>query len=82
MSKSMNTNRLLELAEELKALLDEYEIDSMMFTLGIRVTPKYYRAIKENFSERHAVDMIVGTAKDDWTINLICSAIEPSDDFL
>ena len=82
MSKSMDANRLRELAEELKSLLAEYEIDSMMFTLGVRVTPKYYRAIKENFPERHAVDLIVGAGEDDWSINLICSAIEPRDEIL
>lgn len=79
MSTSMDANRLGELAGKIRTLLDEYEIDAMMFTLGVRVTPQYYRSIKGDFLDRHLVDLIVGAGKDDWTINLICSAIEPPD---
>ena len=72
----MDADKLEELAGKISALLDEYGIDSMMFTLGVRVTPQYYQTIKNNFPERHEVDLIVGVSRENWNINLICSVLD------
>jgi hypothetical protein len=67
----MNENRLAELASRIKALLAEFEIDTESFQLKIGVPEAYYNSIKDNFSVRHPVDVIVGTQGDDWWIEIV-----------
>ncbi len=67
----MNEQRLEELAEKLKAILNEYEIAEEGFQLKIIVSQNYYDSIKDNFSKRNSLDVIVGTRKDNWAIDLM-----------
>lgn len=81
MAKPIDSVQLKSLAKDIKGLLDVYGIEMEMFTLGVRVPSEFYRAVKENFPERHEIDMSVGSGEEDWHINLICSPFaSPTDD--
>jgi hypothetical protein len=75
----MIEQRLEELAVRIKGLLKEFEIQDEGFQLKI-ITPKaYYDSIKNNFSKRNTLDVIVGTRKDDWVIDLMYIFARPID---
>ncbi len=79
MSGLMDSDRLSEIAKRIKDILIEFEVDAEMFTLGVRVSPKYYREIKGNFPDRHMIDIVVGHGERDWNISLICSPLNSSE---
>jgi len=67
----MNEQRLEALAARLKDMFNEYEILDEGFQLKVFITKDYYASIKDNFSTRNALDIVVGTRKDDWIIDLM-----------
>ena len=69
----MDPERLHELADRVRGVLTEFGIELEGFTLGVTVTYEYYQSVKENFPNRHSADRIVGTAKQDWSIDLMYS---------
>jgi hypothetical protein len=76
MSKSIDSEQLKILADKIWFLLDEHGIDAEVFNLAVRVSPEFYRSIKENFPDRHELDITVGSGQENWHINLICSPFE------
>ena len=75
----MNEQLLEELASRVKDLLKEFEIQDEGFQLKVFITKNYYDSIKDNFSKRNALDVIVGTRKDDWVIDLMYIFARPID---
>ncbi|MCB9450795.1 MAG: hypothetical protein H6672_05115 [Anaerolineaceae bacterium] len=67
----MNEARLRDLGIHIKALLQEYEIEDEGFQLKIFVKQEYYDKIKENFSRRNPLDIVVGQREDDWGIDIM-----------
>lgn len=73
MPKTIDSDELKTIADKIWVILREHGIDAEMFTLGVRVSPEFYRSIKENFSNRHEIDMVVSRGGENWHISLMCS---------
>lgn len=80
MSKSIDSEQFKLLADKIWSLLDEHGIDAEMFTLGVRVSPEFYRSIKENFPNRHEIDMVASTGEENWHVSLMCSPFASPND--
>jgi hypothetical protein len=68
---SMDESRVQQLASEITNLLKEYEIDEEGFQLKVFVKQAYYDKIKNNFSKRNALDVVVGERGDNWGIDIM-----------
>jgi hypothetical protein len=67
----MNEDHLAEFASRLGDVLAEFEIDTESFQLNIIVPKSYYDGVKDNFSVRNPLDVVVGTQGDDWSIRVM-----------
>lgn len=80
MAKPIDPIQLKALADDIQGLLEVYGIEAEIFTLSVRIPPKYYESIKENFPDRHRIDLVVGSSEEDWHITLLCSPFASSKD--
>ncbi len=67
----MDELRLQELASRIEGILKEYEIEDKGFQLKIFVNQHYYDQIKDGFSKRNPLDIVVGSRGEDWTIDIM-----------
>jgi hypothetical protein len=73
----MDKEQLSELAKNVMDLLKQYDIEAQRFNLKILVSREYYQSIKNNFPDRHPVDLIVGSSEENWGIDLLYSLYSP-----
>jgi len=71
----MDKEQLGKLAQDIMDLLQEYEIPGKIISMNIQVLPEYYQAIKENFPNRHPMDVAVGSGEVNWGIMISCPAL-------
>lgn len=66
----MDKEQLGKLAQDVRNLLQKYDIPVEGFVMNILVPEEYYQTIKENFPDRHAMDVIVGSGEENWSIDI------------
>ncbi len=71
----MDEEQLSELAKDMMDLLKEYDVPADNFALKILVPREYYQTIKENFPDRHPMDVIVGSGQENWSITILYSRL-------
>jgi hypothetical protein len=71
----MDAERLSELAKDVMDLLKKYDIPVEKFTLSILVPREFYQTIKENFPDRHPMDVIIGSGAENWAIDILYSRL-------
>ena len=52
LAEIMNESDLEKFAEDVRKLIEAYEIDAAKFAMSIHVTPSYFERAKENFPDR------------------------------